>query len=84
MRRHLTQGRGGGEHDLTSLRDQGTIRLKNLNWPIKNTLGTWNETSITQLPYYTHMKMFWFTNNQSGDFQYPSVRFNNIWQTVAQ
>ena len=84
MKRHLTQGRGGGEHDLTSLRDQGTIRLKNLNWPIKNTISKWDDTSITQLPYYMHVKLFVFTNNSAGDFQYPSLQFNNIWQTCAQ
>lgn len=84
MKRHLTQGRGGGEHDLTSMRDQGTIRMRNLNWPIKNTLGKWDDVSITQLPYYMHAKLFVFTNNSAGDFQYPSLQFNAIWQTVAQ
>jgi len=61
----------------------GSINLRNKNWVIKNTIGDWDDVSITQLPYYMHCKMVVFNNNAAGDLEYPALRFANLWQCEA-
>ena len=61
-----------------------SVNLRNKNWKIKNTIGDWDDVSITQLPYYMHAKIVVFNNNSGGDLQFPALRFCNIWHCEAQ
>ena len=82
-KRHQTSIRGSGEHGFyNGIVNMGTIKLLRgkTNWTIKNTVGDWDDVSITQLPYYMHAKMVVFNNNAGGDLEYPALRFANIWQ----
>lgn len=63
--------------------NMGSINMRNKNWAIKNTVGDWDDVSITQLPYYMHAKMVVFNNNNGADLEYPALRFANIWQCEA-
>lgn len=85
-KRHQTSGRTSSSETglYNGICNLQSINLRNKNWPIKNTVGDWDDVSITQLPYYMHAKMVVFNNNAGGDLEYPALRFANIWQCAAQ
>lgn len=83
-KRHQTSIRGtsSGQGFFNGVCNMGSIKLLKgkTNWTIRNTVGDWDDVSITQLPYYMHAKMVVFNNNAAGDLEYPALRFANIWQ----
>ncbi|AXH75835.1 MAG: putative capsid protein [Cressdnaviricota sp.] len=84
-KRHQTSIRGtsSGTGFYNGVCNMGSIKLRNKNWVIKNTVGDWDDVSITQLPYYMHAKMVVFNNNAGGDLEFPALRFANIWQCIG-
>ena len=85
-KRHQTSIRGtsSGQGFYNGICNMQSINMRNKNWVIKNTVGDWDDVSITQLPYYMHAKMVVFNNNAAGDLEYPALRFANLWQCTAQ
>lgn len=63
----------------TNPRDLNGYKTMRPNWPIRNTMGNWDDVATTSLPYYMHLRLVVFNNNSSLDLQWPTIEYNVLW-----
>lgn len=62
----------------------GKISLKNLNWRIRNTQGSWQDVLTNELPIYMRLFLIIFNDNSAFDLEYGTFSYTSLMQCTAQ
>jgi len=86
-KRHHTvqQGASSGNNlDWPIQANMGKIVIKNLNWRIRNTQGSWQDVTTNELPIYMRCFLMVFNDNSGFDLEYPTFSFTSLFKCTAQ
>ena len=64
--------------------NMGRIALKNLNWRIRNTQGSWQDVTTNELPIYMRIFLCVFNDNSGFDLAYPTFSYTSLFKCTAQ